>query len=473
MWKGLQAIGVGQLIFAGTSWMGWDSVVDLYFSPLWEEHRRDALLATAPTFTMNVTIFLIEERGAVLTSCPGSELLWGSGVWNGGIIGGISTIKISHYLHATGKLKALRYGNILWLLPTATLNWTAGNFSLANGANVIIEGTFIIDIVKQGRKYFGEAKSLGSSDPIQLAMLEQDPGRNFNGYYDDNLPNEYRRGWYVNPLCFGSCLKDSFIEVRGQARVFTTDYTNATFVSPLNLIDQTRLQMGFQNEFELYNGGNCGNEVVMNIGAGTLFLLSGGQLHMQSTCTINGAGELLVVGGQHDLGLLIDSHITIRNGTMIWPKTRNDGVTITFRGGLLLESVGILQVQPWSTTIIVYKEVRMTGNSQILFPAIGIAGQPSLYDRPDAPDLSPRGNLTAVDVMRWESGTIYGKADIFAMKELYLSGEDKNIKFLAKLVNKGHCEWSGGDIITSYAVRFSTYYILTYLTNKCYILLCI
>ena len=124
----------------------------------------------------------------------------------------------------------------------------------------------------------------------------------------------------------------------------------------------------------------------------------------------------------------------------------------------MLEHVGILLVEPMSTTIIVYQEVRMTGSSQIRFPAIGIAGQPSMFDRPDAPDLSPRGNFTVVDVMRWESGTIYGKADIFAMKELYLSGEDKTIKFLAKLVNKGHCEWSGGNLITAYNV--STIFIL-------------
>lgn len=107
-----------------------------------------------------------------------------------------------------------------------------------------------------------------------------------------------------------------------------------------------------------------------------------------------------------------------------------------------------------------HNEVLLTGSSQILFPAIGIAGQPSLFDRADAPDESPRGNFTAVDVMRWESGTIYGKADIFAMKELYLSGSDKTIKFLAKLVNKGHCEWSTGNLITEFNVSCINIYIL-------------
>ena len=126
-----------------------------------------------------------------------------------------------------------------------------------------------------------------------------------------------------------------------------SDYTNATFVSPLNLIDQTVLIMGHDNDFELFDGGICGDDVVMNIGAHTLFALSGGSLHMQATCTIKGAGELYVTGGEHDLGLSIDAHITIHEGVMLWPRSRVDGITITFRGGLLIEHVGILRVEPW------------------------------------------------------------------------------------------------------------------------------
>eukprot|EP00604_Paraphysomonas_vestita_P003774 CAMPEP_0174823180 /NCGR_PEP_ID=MMETSP1107-20130205/22153_1 /TAXON_ID=36770 /ORGANISM="Paraphysomonas vestita, Strain GFlagA" /LENGTH=163 /DNA_ID=CAMNT_0016044737 /DNA_START=1132 /DNA_END=1623 /DNA_ORIENTATION=- len=78
---------------------------------------------------------------------------------------------------------------------------------------------------------------------------------------------------------------------------------------------------------------------------------------------------------------------------------------------------------------------------------IGTAAQPSVYDTLDAPDLSPRGVLTAIDVMKWEGGTLRGKADIIANKTLFLFGGTKYIRSLSKLINKGHAEWSEGDII--------------------------
>ena len=443
----MQATGNGQLIMAGTSWLGWDSVTDLYFAPLWDEHRRDVMLNSAPAFTMTVQLFLIQDQGAILTSCPGSNLTWGSGTWNGGIVGGRSTIKVVTLLNAGGALKALRYANVLWIMPTATFIWTTGNFSLANGANIIVEGIFDIRVTTV-RCYMGEAYLLGSPDPVQRTMLVEDPGRQWNAYYDDSLPENYRSGWYTNPTCGDECLLATFISIQASGVVACVNNANVTFVSPLNLIDTSQLIMGTDNYFELFNGGICGNYVVFNIGTGTLFTLSGGALHMETSCTIKGAGELLVVGGTHDLGVTIDAHITIQNGTLIWPSSRANGQNISFKGGLLIELEGILQVEALSTTIVVYNEVIFKDNSQILFPAIGIAAQPSMYDRSDAPDVSPRGNLTIVDVLTWDSGLIYGKVDIFANTLLYLTGGNKNIKFLAKLVNLKHAEWSGGNIIT-------------------------
>ena len=55
-------------------------------------------------------------------------------------------------------------------MPTAIFNWTAGNFSLANGAYIIVEGMLNIDIVGQDKKYFGESNKLGSSDPVQVRI---------------------------------------------------------------------------------------------------------------------------------------------------------------------------------------------------------------------------------------------------------------------------------------------------------------
>lgn len=450
-WKGLQAVGSGQIILAGTSWLGWDSVVDLYFAPLWEVHRRDELLHVAPPFDMSAETFLIDDFGAVLTSCPGSRLTWGTGVWGGGIIGGRSTIMITGALHAGGSLKALRYSNELVIMPNATFYWSSGNFSLANGAIIVVEGIFDISVVEV-RGYFGNAALLESPDESQRALLAEDPGRQSNTYYDDNLPQKYREGWYMNPTCGDSCLNEPYIEVRGSGEVVCTNFTNVTFMTPLNLIEQTQLKMGLSNDLELFNGGNCGNDVVMNIGFGTVFTLSGGAMHMEQRCTVSGAGELLVIGGEHDLGLSIDAHITIREGTMIWPRKNDPGITIKFNGGLLIEKVGVLKIEPLSTTIVVYNDVVLRDRSQVLFPAIGIAGQPSVFDRADAPDDSPRGNLTSVDRLYWDSGLIYGKVDIFAERELYLTGGDKNIKFLAKLVNKGHAEWSSGNIVTEFNV---------------------
>lgn len=44
-----------------------------------------------------------------------------------------------------------------------------------------------------------------------------------------------------------------------------------------------------------------------------------------------------------------------------------------------------------------------------------------------------------------------GKADFNALSSLYLnsSTSSRNIQSLAKLVNRGHCEWGQGDIVTS------------------------
>ena len=97
----------------------------------------------------------------------------------------------------------------------------------------------------------------------------------------------------------------------------------------------------------------------------------------------------------------------------------------------------------------------MKDNCIIQFPVTGSAAQPSNFDGFDAPDLSPRGNFTAADLMRFEGGTLQGKADFFASKVLYLYGGVKVIKALAKLVNVGRCEWSTGDIIMADGADFN------------------
>ncbi|KAJ1415652.1 hypothetical protein B484DRAFT_401409 [Ochromonadaceae sp. CCMP2298] len=163
--------------------------------------------------------------------------------------------------------------------------------------------------------------------------------------------------------------------------------------------------MGFNVSLDIASGGICGNDVIIDITSGTTLELSGGRMLMQATCTIQGEGELLVTAGSHDLSFSIDAHITINGGSMVWPESNGPEQTITFNGGLLIENTGELQ-------------------GLIQFPLIGIAAQASLFDEQDAPDPAPRGNLISTD------------------------GDNKNILSLAKLVNRGHCEWGTGDLIT-------------------------
>lgn len=91
----------------------------------------------------------------------------------------------------------------------------------------------------------------------------------------------------------------------------------------------------------------------------------------------------------------------------------------------------------------------MQNRSVIQFPLLGIAAQSTPYDGSDFPDLSPRGSFIAVSNMRLLGGYLRGKADFIADYALYLDGDDKYIQSLAKLINKGHCEWGRGDLLTS------------------------
>jgi len=216
----------------------------------------------------------------------------------------------------------------------------------------------------------------------------------------------------------------------------------------LNLIGSSQLTMGHNVYLTLQSGGTCGDGVVIDISYGTSFQLSGGQMAMDAQCTIKGEGELLVTAGSHDLAFSIDAHITLSGGTMVWPLSRGTHGTLTFNGGLLLDNTGMLSVEPASTEIVVHNGVQMSNSSIIQFPLLGIAAQATPFDELDAPDTSPRGTFTVTGVMRWFGGTLNGKAEFIVEEALFLDGDTKYISSLAKLVNKGHCEWGTGNIIT-------------------------
>lgn len=450
-WFSLRAIDEGTFIFAGKGWAGWDSSYLLYspddtFGKGFVE-RLDA----APAFSMTLDQFYLDGVGSVLMSCPNSTMKWSTGVLAGGIVGGRGTLSISGLISATGGTKSIRYALNLIIEPTATLEWLSGNIVLADGAYIYVEGRMTVNSINSPIAIGESHTLLSTSDPTIYSanslFLQRAPGRLFHGYFDRTLPAELRGGFYRNPICGNQCLQTNYITFLGSSVLEIASESEVTFYLPLNLDGQSNLVIGSSVLLNLASGGVCGTKVIIDISSGTTLELSGGRMLMGATCTIRGQGELLVSAGQHDLGFSIDAHITISGGTMVWPLSRGPGSTITFNGGLLIDSVGELQIEPFSTTIVVNQEVHLKDSGLIQFPLLGISAQASPYDRQDAPDTSPRGNLTATGIMRWDGGTIRGKADFNALDILYLDGQVKNIRSLAKLVNRGHCEWGTGDII--------------------------
>lgn len=445
-WGGIAVDGSGSIIVTGTGWLGWDSATSLW-SPEWADYRgKVSLLERSPGFNMNVRLFSIAGLGRVLTASPNSNMTWVQGVWNGGIIGGRSRLIISKELVAGDANKALRYAITLYIQKNALFRWDHGNISLANGAQIIVDGNFTANTVGSVTQYMGMANLLSAPDKKGTSLLEVENPLNWHGYFGNELELELRGGTYQNPLCGQNCDRTPIMLIR--SGIFTlVDGSKSSFALPVNLLGFTTKNIGVSAYVEMASGGICGNNVQVDIKTGTYYIFSGGQMAMRRYCKIKGQGELLITGGRHDLGSQIDSHITIAGGAMVWPKTNPAGDTIRFNGGLLISNTGSLQVEPFKTKIIIQKEVIFQDDSILQFPMIGSAAQASNSDSQDAPDTSPRGSLEAMGVMRWNGGTLRGKADFIASNILYIGGGLKQIRSLAKLVNKGHAEWSTGDIL--------------------------
>ena len=445
-WKGFIAEGSGQLIFSGKGWEGWDSSI-LIFSPFDTKGRGNSALNNAPAFTMSADTFRISEIGSVLTAGPGANLTWGAGTWNGGIIGGRSTITISGNMTAAGTGKSLRYACTLYFEANAFLDWRFGNISMHNGAQFIFDGSLLVNVFNTMQFFgFSELLSMPYDAPNQI-LLDDEPPFNDISYFDDQLATSLRDGSYINPLCGDKCLAPAVITIQGNGTILAAPDCNVTFVAPLNLVGRSQMNLGTRGYLNAQSGGGCGNNVFLDISDSAIIELSGGRFFMGATCTIKGSGELLTTAGTHDLSFSINAHITIAGGTMRWPASRGDASTLTFKGGLLIEAQGMLLVEPWQTSIIVDETVHFKDDCILQFPMIGSAAQASVYDSLDAPDLSPRGTLTATHIMRWDGGTLRGKADFIASNILYLSGGEKRIRSLAKLLNNGHAEWAEGNII--------------------------
>lgn len=468
-WYSMTISGQSRLMVAGTSWAGWDSVFDL-FAADWDNERGLSALNRAPASVWSLTNFAVSELGSVFSTGPSSNFTWTRGVWNGGILGGRSTLHITESMVMNGTNMALRDVFTLNIDSTATATWISGNISLANAATIIDEGKLVIDnsraaavAAAAGVPFYppamGEAEYLNdsSSNAATSQLLALHPGRSWQSYYSSELIAELRAGWYLNPYCGASCGDTNFFIIQGNGKLVASDSSVTSFVLPVYFIDDSRFNLSAASTVYFNSGGTIGNDVVVTLGNSALLALSGGSMLMQATCTIQGAGDLQVTGGAHDLSFIIDARITISGGRLRWPQSRGEGKTITFRGGLIIESEGQLIVEPQSTTIQVESDVYFRDSSFIQFPVLGIAAQSTPFDGLDVPDTSPRCTLNATKVMHWDGGTIAGKVDIIALKFLYLDGDTKYVKSLAKLLNYGHCEWGEGDVVTSNYGDFVNY----------------
>eukprot|EP00981_Chlorochromonas_danica_P009021 scaffold2421_cov171-Ochromonas_danica.AAC.11 len=454
-WLSFQTSQYGQLIITSLGWPGWDSATLLY-APFWTDQRGlvSYLKYNVSACYFYAHSFIIDDLSAVLVAAPSSSLVWYGGNWNGGIIGGLANLTIQHSLVLDGTGKSIQHGLYVVLASTAIAYWYEGNISLANGARMIIEGNFTIDnrYIVNSLSYpmaIGEAEYLNSSSSSASILLKVDDDFNWQSYFDSSLVSALRPGWYTNPLCEDECNRTNLIYFTQSSILTATSYSSVLFLLPIDLLGSSKMNVGVNANITLASGGTCGNDVIVNLSEGTTLTLNGGNMEMQATCTIQGAGELVVASGYHFLAFSIDAHITISGGGLIWPESRGTQKTITLNGGMLIEGEGRLEVQPFSTTVVVHQTVELTGNSSIQFPLIGIAAQASPFDSSDAPDSSPRGNFTATGTMLFYGGTLTGKADFNIMTELFLDGSTKYIQSLAKLVNKGHCEWGAGDLIAS------------------------
>ena len=453
-WLGIESRNIGRIVVAGTGWVAWDSSYVLYL-PDWEYARGFVqTLDTAPSFNMQVTNFYLDGLGSILSSCPTSTLYWTTGSWAGGMIGGRVTLFITTLINMIGTDKSLRYSITMHILETAEMIWSTGDISLADGSDMIVDGAMKVESVKSAPVRIGMAVLLdesyiGTKTDTTVTLLERTSGRSWHDYFDRSLPAELKTGWYTNPLCGEECLDTNHLTISKQGTVECQDNSKITFHLPIDLIEDSSLTMGQNVELEMASGGICGNRVIMNIGGNTTLKLSGGQMKMRALCTIQGEGELLSTGGAHDLSFSVESHITIAGGSLIWPEANGNGKTITFRGGLDMQQEGKLIIEPFSTQILILDDVLLKDDCLIQFPLLGIGTQASTFDEQDAPDPTPRGILFATKTMTWEGGTLRGKADFVSEVELFLDVAEKKIESLAKLVNRGHCEWGRGEIITS------------------------
>jgi hypothetical protein len=317
-WKEYIGSENSMLVMTGTSWLSWEASYLLY-APSWTILRSYSNeLLHVPTTQVSLSSLVVKDSSSFMTASPLAQFTVTDCAWNGGVIGGLGTVRIMKSLAIHDRSnKYLSYGMQLILDAQASANWTTGDLYLGNGANISVLGNWAISNQQL-------SSSSATSVPITIYQspmtevaanpLAGTQGRSFGSYYSGQITNpELQSGWYLNPLCGIYCLTYSQMTFTGKGILQVVRSSNIRFYLPLNMISQSRIDVGLNAIIALNDGGILGNDVIVNLSPGASILLTGGSLNMEATCTITGAGDLVVNAGEHNLAFSINANIKITN----------------------------------------------------------------------------------------------------------------------------------------------------------------
>ena len=270
-WHRLQVVHRGKIVFAGTGWEGWETSYLLYAATWTREREFVGDLLSAPRTHATITSLTVQDNATFVTSCPNSTFAVTAVVWNGGMIGGLGQMTIQTSFDLSGATKFLSYGMQLVLASTSTSLWDIGDVYLGNGANITVFGQWIIASTATNPITIFQAPpdslSFSDSSTGSTSRFAETSGRSWGSYYSQGLVGnpELLSGWYLNPLCGEFCLTNSQMTFSGSGILQTRPQSSIFFYLPLNMIEQSVINVGDNGAFSLQDGGTLGNEVFVNI----------------------------------------------------------------------------------------------------------------------------------------------------------------------------------------------------------------
>ena len=461
-WSDLILEQTGKVIVSGLKWIGWDLAVKMFDSKsiLDLAELAAALPNSQPeAVSMQVLNISISDNGALLVAAPGSNVTIFNGDWSGGVIGGVALISIGSQLNCFLGHKIIAYGAIMRVLRGATLFWSGGDIRLHDGSSLQVYGTFQMSSYNHNHTH-NSTQFLGNatSQDLSYSFVLSEARRIWYGRYSPSPPLALQDIWFMNPLCAPNCSTGVQILVGAGGSILGTDNSSVTFLSELFLLPGSRLTVSTDGRVNLAAGGKCSSQSTIFLLDKSYLELSGGQFNMDPSCILGGVeGTLMVSGGNHETASVLHANVVLEGGSLIWPLSREAGSSLTFGLSLRMAQDSSIKVEPLSTNIVVQGTATIGDNSVIQFPEVGTAEVPGPYDKIDAPDASPRGNITFSNILYWNGGTFLGKADFYC-HQLYLAGGEKRIRSLAKLINLGHA----GFVVNIYT---KLHFLITYFTT--------